>query len=164
MYIDSTEVFFAEDFVSTLTTRASSRQSLIQVGDEFWIVQKGTPGPGTTLGAGGYLTFYIPSGYQVVDAAYVTPSAVDPRGFVEIPIKGASPISVGPGKTSTAALSTTELTGYTYSAANILGVKEAPVTSAGVNRGTIAGVYADTGIFYSTDSRTAFTTGLSALA
>ncbi|NBS84377.1 MAG: DUF11 domain-containing protein, partial [Verrucomicrobia bacterium] len=164
LYIDSTEVFFGQDFVSTLTTRASSRQSLIQVGDEFWIVQKGTPGPGTTLGAGGYLTFYIPSGYQVVDAAYVTPSDVDPRGFTEIPIKGAAPISVGPGKASNAALSTTELTGYTYSAANILGVREAPVTSAGVNRGTIAGVYADTGIFYSTDSRTAFTTGLAALS
>jgi len=33
LYIDSTEVFFGQDFVSTLTTRASSRQSLIQVGD-----------------------------------------------------------------------------------------------------------------------------------
>lgn len=129
--IDSTEVFFDQNFVSTLTNRASSRQSLIQVGDEFWIVQKATPGPGTTLGAGGYLTFYIPSGYEVVDAAYVTPSNVDPRGFTEIPIKGAAPIALDDGPRG--ANLSPKLIGFTYPAANILGVREAPVTATGGN-------------------------------
>ena len=165
LYISSTEVYFADDFLATMTSRASSHQSLIQVGDEFWLVQKGTPGPGTTLGVGGYLTFYVPTGYQVVDAAYVTPcsTSTDSRGFTTIPIKGQGSISVGSGKTENSALTTSELIGYTYPAANVLGVRESPVTSAGLNRGTIAGVYADTGIFYSVSSRTAYTTSLAAL-
>ncbi|MEO8084269.1 MAG: hypothetical protein ABI780_10635, partial [Ardenticatenales bacterium] len=40
---------------------------------------------------------------------------------------------------------------------NVLGVTENPVVSgSGLHRGTSAGVYGDTGIFYATDRDTAF--------
>ena len=150
----ATSISLAQDYLQTMTQRAGLNQPLMQVGDEFWVVIKTTPGPGTTTGVGGYQTFYVPNGAQVVNAAYVRPVATDPRGFVEIPMKGQSPIAIGAG--SIGAKTAVGLTGYTYPSANILGVNEAPVTAGGLARGTIAGVYADTGIFYSTDTRTAF--------
>ena len=91
---------------------------------------------------------------EVIDVAYAQPSHIDARGFATIPMKGQSPIAIGAG--AIGAKAATGLTGYTYPSANILGVNEAPVTAGGLSRGTIAGVYADTGIFYSTDPRTAF--------
>ncbi|MEI6653795.1 MAG: SdrD B-like domain-containing protein [Verrucomicrobiota bacterium] len=150
----ATGISFAQDFLAQMSQRAAAHQSLMQVGDEFWVVAKTTPGPGTTTGVGGYQTFYIPSGMQVVDVAYVQPGPSDPRGFVSIPMKGQSPIAIGAG--SIGAKVAVGLTGYTYPAANVLGINEAPVTATGLCRGTIAGVYADTGIFYSTDPRTVF--------
>ncbi|MEI7865564.1 MAG: hypothetical protein WCI38_09350, partial [Chthoniobacterales bacterium] len=150
----STAVQYADDFIATMKSRASNGQTLIQAGDEFWLSMKTTPGPGTTTGVGGYMTFYIPSGYQVADAAYVTPSSTDPRGFASASIQGQSPIAVGAGPVG--AKVATGMTGYTYPSNNILGVNEAPITSAGISRGTIAGVYADTGIFYSTNPLTIF--------
>jgi uncharacterized repeat protein (TIGR01451 family)/fimbrial isopeptide formation D2 family protein len=150
----STYVNFAQDFISTMATRLSVGQNLIQVGDEFWVLMKTTPGPGTPSGVGGYTTFYLPAGYQVLDAAYVKLSAFDPRGFTPVPMKGQSPIAIGAG--SIGGKAAVGLTGFHYPSANILGVNEDPVTAAGISRGTIAGVYADTGIFYSTDARTVF--------
>jgi fimbrial isopeptide formation D2 family protein/uncharacterized repeat protein (TIGR01451 family) len=126
----------------------------MQVGDEFWVTIKTTPGPGTNTGVGGYQTFYVPDGYQVLDAAYAQSSSIDPRGFVPIPMKGQSPISLGAGANGQKI--GTGLTGYTYPSPNIVGINEAPVTSTGLARGTLSGVYADTGIFFSTDPRTAF--------
>ena len=152
----ATAITFDKNYVQIMTQRAGLNQSVVQVGDEFWLLLKTTPGPGTTTGVGGYQTFYVPTGMQVTGAAYVQPSSTDPlgRGFVEIPMKGQSPIAIGAG--SIGPKLATGLTGYTYPAANILGVNEAPVTSTGLARGTIAGVYADTGIFYSTSSSTVF--------
>ncbi|MEI6674443.1 MAG: SdrD B-like domain-containing protein, partial [Verrucomicrobiota bacterium] len=150
----ATGISFAQDFLAQMSQRAAAHESLMQVGDEFWVVAKTTPGPGTTTGVGGYQTFYIPSGMQVVDVAYVQPSSNDPRGFFAIPMKGQSPIAIGAG--SIGAKVAVGLTGYTYPAANVLGINEVPVTATGLGRGTIAGVYADTGIFYSTDPRTVF--------
>jgi large repetitive protein len=150
----STALQYSADFIETMKTRATNGQALIQPGDEFWVAMKTTPGPGTTTGVGGYMTFYVPGGFQVADAAYVTPSSSDPRGFINAPIDGQSPIALGAGPVG--AKLATGLTSYVYPSNNILGVNEAPTTSAGISRGTIAGVYADTGIFYSTDVRTVF--------
>ncbi|MEY3480609.1 MAG: hypothetical protein RIQ71_1384 [Verrucomicrobiota bacterium] len=150
----STALQYSPDFIETMKVRATNGQSLIQPGDEFWVSMKTTPGPGTVTGVGGYMTFYVPGGFQVADAAYVTPSSSDPRGFIDAPIDGQSPIALGAGPIG--AKVATGLTGYAYPSNNILGVNEAPTTSAGISRGTIAGVYADTGIFYSTDARTVF--------
>jgi len=74
----STALQYSADFIETMKTRAAAGQALVQPGDEFWVSMKTTPGPGTTTGVGGYMTFYVPSGYQVADAAYVLPSATDP--------------------------------------------------------------------------------------
>jgi fimbrial isopeptide formation D2 family protein/uncharacterized repeat protein (TIGR01451 family) len=150
----STSIQFAQDFLQLMSQRAGSAQDLMQVGDEFWVTIKTTPGPGTNTGVGGYQTFYVPDGYQVLDAAYAQSSSIDPRGFVPIPMKGQSPISLGAGANGQKI--GTGLTGYTYPSPNILGINEAPVTSTGLARGTLSGVYADTGIFFSTDPRTAF--------
>lgn len=150
----STSIQYSADYIETMKARAALGQPLIQPGDEFWASMKTTPGPGTTTGVGGYMTFYIPSGYQVADAAYVLPSSSDPRGFVSAPMDGQSPIALGAGPIG--AKVATGLTGYSYPSNNILGVNEAPTTAAGISRGTIAGVYADTGIFYSTNPRTVF--------
>ena len=150
----STSLQFAKDYIATMATRAAVKEPLIRVGDEFWVLMKTTPGPGTPSGVGGYTTFYLPAGYQVLDAAYVKLSAFDPRGFTPVPMKGQSPIAIGAG--SIGGKAAVGLTGFHYPSANILGVNEDPVTAAGISRGTIAGVYADTGIFYSTDARTVF--------
>ena len=150
----STSLQFAKDYIATMATRAAVKEPLIRVGDEFWVVAENTPGPGTATGVGGYATFYLPAGYQVVDAAYVLPSSTDPRGFVPTAIKGQSTIAIGAG--TMGAKVAIGLTGFRYPSANILGINEDPVTAAGISRGTVAGVYADTGIFYSTDPRTVF--------
>ncbi len=150
----ATSISLAKDYVQTMATRAGNNQPAVQLNDEFWVLVKTTPGPGTNTGVGGYQTFYIPQGSQVVGAAYVRPTTSDPRGFIEIPMKAQSPIAIGDGPIG--AKAAVGLTGFTYPSANILGVNQAPVTAAGIARGTIAGVYADTGIFYSTDARTAF--------
>ncbi|MFU8896692.1 MAG: SdrD B-like domain-containing protein, partial [Gammaproteobacteria bacterium] len=150
----ATSIHFADDQVELMNTRALANQPLIQVGDEFWVVLMTTPGPGTNTGVGGYQTFYVPPGAQVVDVAYVLPDPSDPRGFRNIPMKGQSPIAIGSGPIGAA--STPELIGFELPGLNGLGFRTDPVTAAGVDRGTLAGVYADTGIFFSTDDRTTF--------
>ncbi|MEY4939163.1 MAG: hypothetical protein RIQ93_898, partial [Verrucomicrobiota bacterium] len=150
----ATGLRYSKDFLSVMASRSTANQALLQNSDEFWVVMKTTPGPGTVTGVGGYQTFYVPPGVAVTDVAYVKPSASDPRGFIPIPMNGQSPIAVGAG--SAGAKAASGLTGFSYPSANILGVNEAPVTAGGIARGTIAGVYADTGIFYSTSPTTAF--------
>ncbi|MDD5705243.1 MAG: SdrD B-like domain-containing protein [Kiritimatiellae bacterium] len=152
----ATSIHYADDYVALMAQRAGSNQPLVQVGDEFWVVIKTTPGPGTTTGVGGYQTFYVPPWAQVLDAAYVLPGASSPTGFNAIPLKGQSPIAIGDGPIG--AKSTPELIGYTLPGTNGLGFVTAPVTAAGLPRGTIAGVYGDTGIFFSADPRTGFNT------
>ena len=150
----SISIQFANDFIATMASRSTVGQSLLQIGDEFWGYTKTIPGPGTNTGVGGYTTFHQPAGYQVLDAAYVTHSNSDPRGFVPASMKGQSSIAIGAGQI--AAKVAVGLTGYTYPNASILGINESLVTATGISHGTFADVYADTGIFYSTDARTVF--------
>jgi uncharacterized repeat protein (TIGR01451 family) len=158
----ATSIHYAADYLALMSQRAAANQALTQVGDEFWVVIKTTPGPGTTTGVGGYQTFYVPSWAQVLDAAYVLPDPSAATGFVTIPMKGQSPIAIGSGPAG--AKTTPELIGYSLPGTNGLGFVTEPVTAAGLHRGTIAGVYADTGIFYSTDPRTGFNTYGAALS
>jgi uncharacterized repeat protein (TIGR01451 family) len=150
----ATSISFAQDFVQKMAQRAAAEQPLIQRDDEFWVMLKTTPGPGTTTGVGGYQTFYVPDGVIVTDAAYVFPDSSDPRGFRNIPMKGQSSIAIGNG--SIGQSSSPEFIGWELPGLNGLGYKHASVTATGMDRGTLAGVYADTGIFYSTDPRTVF--------
>jgi len=125
---------------------------LLQAGDELGLIIKVVPRDGTTTGVGGHIDFYVPNGVEVVDVGYLVPDGLG--GFLESAMKGQSPIAVGAG--SIGAKTTSELIGLGTSYTNVLGVTEAPVSSTGLHRGTIAGLYGDTGIFFSTDPDTAY--------
>ncbi len=135
---------------------------LILSSDELGLIIKAVPDDGTTTGVGGYTTFYVPDGVQVVDAAFVMP---DGNGnYVEVATHGQAAMpAVGAGGDSTVSLV------GTVRGPNVLGTTSAIVADgvtayngivfgANTNLGTTAGVYGDTGIFYSTDPATALGT------
>ena len=129
---------------------------LLQNGDELGIVIKAIPDNGTNTGVGGYTTFYIPDGVQVVDAAYLMPGSnpsdgID--GYDKVPIKGQALMpNVGAGGNPTVSL-----VGLVRGP-NIAGVTAPLVNALNVNNGTLPGIYGDLGIFYSTSPSTAFGT------
>ena len=128
---------------------------LLQSGDELGLIIKVVPRDGTTTGVGGHIDFYVPNGVQVTNVGYVVPDGAG--GFTLVSMKGQSPIAIGDGpigaKSTSQLVDATGWTGYT----NINGMTEAPVVpTSGLHRGTIAGVYGDTGIFFSTDPDTAY--------
>jgi len=126
---------------------------LLQVNDELGLIIKVVPRDGTTTGVGGHVDFYVPNGVTVVDVGYLLPNGSG--GYVTVPMKGQSPIAIGDGPIG--AKLTSQLIGLSAVGPNVLGVTENPVVSAsGLHRGTLAGVYGDTGIFYSTDPDTAW--------
>ncbi len=128
-------------------------EPLLRMGDELGMVIKVIPRDGTTTGVGGHVDFYIPNGTQVVDVGYLNPDGSG--NYLKVPMKGQSLIAIGDGPIG--AKATAELIGLAGTYTNINGVTEAPVVSAtGVHRGTISGVYGDTGIFYSTDPNTSY--------
>lgn len=124
---------------------------LLMNGDEIGLIIKVVPQDGTTTGVGGHVDFYVPNGVTVVGAQYVVPDGLG--GFAMVPMKGQSPIAIGDG--TVGATTTANLVGLTLGP-NINGVTEAATTGTGLHRGTIAGVYGDTGIFYSTSPDTAY--------
>ncbi len=159
----ATSIFFDQAYLATLSSRspANLANPLIRVNDEFWLIVKTTPGPGTATGVGGYQTLYIPAGMQVVGAEMVEPDPLNPGGFRAINARGQSIIAIGDGSVGQKASPKLLFDGASGTSLslgpNILGVTEkAVVDGSALARGTIAGVYADTGIFYSTDARTAF--------
>jgi len=105
------------------------------------------------------MTFYIPAGTQVVGVEYVREDPAQPGAYIPYPLPGPAvmPIGSGPiGQTCPAA--PPNLQGTTLGP-NVLGVASAPVAAGtGCHRGTLAGVYGDIGIYYSTDPRTAYGT------
>lgn len=143
---------FDQDTLLRMQTRQANGEALIQEGDIVGLVIKATPTVGTPTGAGGYSTFLIPVGSQVVGAQY---GRVDQSGkFVTIPMKGQSILALGDG--SVGAKAQISLKGLELGP-NILGDKAYTVdSSSGLMRGTMAGVYSDTGIFFSTDPKTAW--------
>jgi len=145
----NTYLAFDNTTVSRLEARFAENEPLIQAEDEIGLIFKSTPGPGTTYGAGGYFTFYIPPGTQVIGVDYGRPNGTG--GYTVLPIKPPAEMSLGAGSVSSS--STTALTGLTLGP-NINGQTATTVTSSGVHRGTLAGVYGDTGVFYSTDPAT----------
>lgn len=147
-------MFFDPDTQAMLEGRASAQ---LQTNDEIGIIIKVIPRDGTTTGVGGHIDFYIPNGTQVLDVAYILPgdNGTDGiTGYDPVPLKGQSEIAIGAGPSG--AKTTAALAGLSGTFTNILGVTEAPVTTSGLHRGTIAGVYGDTGIFFSTDPATAY--------
>ena len=77
-------------------------------GDELGIIIKAMPDVGTTTGVGGYTTFYVPNGVQVIDAAYIMPGdliADGITGFDKVPMKGQAQMPiVGAGGDPTVSL------------------------------------------------------------
>ncbi len=127
---------------------------LLQNGQTVGLIMKVVPDNGTTTGVGGYVDFYVPNGVQITDAAYMMPNGSG--GYDKVPMKGQSPIAIGDGPVGTHC--TPALSGLTLGP-NIIGNSaKAVADTTGCHNGTIAGVYADTGIFYSTDPRTAYDT------
>ncbi|MBW7885427.1 MAG: hypothetical protein H3C34_22915, partial [Caldilineaceae bacterium] len=128
--------------------------SLLLAGDELGLVIKAVPDNGTAMGVGGYTTFYVPNGLQVLDAAYLVPGN-DPSdgitGYDKAPMKGQALMpAVGAGGDATVSL-----TGIVRGP-NILGVTSPIVDTANASLGTLPGVYGDIGIFYSTAPETAY--------
>ncbi len=134
-----------------ISQRAAANQPLIQAGDTLGVVLKATPYGGTIDGVGGYMTFYVPPGMQVVGAQYVRTAGTTNDTYYPINMKGQAAIAVG----GLDAVDIPELAGLGLGP-NLLGISNAVVNSSGLELGTISGVYGDTGIFYSTDPKTSF--------
>lgn len=129
---------------------------LIQNGDEIGLILKAIPDNGTATGVGGYATFYLPNGTQVMDAAFVQPGTDESdamAGFDRVPAKGQAPMpNVGAGGGPTVSL-----VGISRGP-NIAGVTANLVNASNLNNGTLPATYGDLGIFYSTTPETAYGT------
>ncbi|HOV47861.1 MAG TPA: SdrD B-like domain-containing protein [Anaerolineae bacterium] len=157
-------IFFDPDTQAMLDARIAAPgwtppTPLLQNGDTIGLVIKAVPDNGTTTGVGGYTTFYIPNGAQVIDAAFLAPVDVvndGITGYDRIAAKGQALIpNVGAGGGPTVVLA--GQAGISRGP-NIVGVTANLVNAANVNNGTLPGVYGDLGIFYSTAPETAYGT------
>ncbi len=142
---------FDSDTLATLQARAVGGQPLLQAGDTVGLILKATPRNGTPTGAGGYSTFFIPVGTQLVGADY---GQINASGIYQpIAMKGPSILSLGAGSIGPKA--TPGLIGLQLGP-NVTGQSSLAVSASGMALGTMSGVYGDTGIFYSTDPKTAW--------
>lgn len=127
---------------------------ILQNGDELGVIIKVVPRDGTTTGVGGHIDFYVPNGVEVVDVAYVVPDGAG--DYTKVAMKGQSPIAIGAGpigaKTTTQLVDMSSIYNSPVSSLSSTAVNPA----SGLHLGTIAGVYGDTGIFFSTDPDTAY--------
>jgi uncharacterized repeat protein (TIGR01451 family)/fimbrial isopeptide formation D2 family protein len=142
-----TSKYLAPETVSMLVARAQAGQPAgFQVGDIIKYIIKYKPVPnGGNTGANGYVTDYIPNGLQVIGAAFVSPDGAG--GYVEHPPTPPGDMINDPaGNGVRNVVSATPL------------VPATPANTGGI--GTLAQWYGDTGIWYSTDTRTAFNFGV----
>src|SRR3972149_9115539 len=147
-----TSIFMAPETVDFLKQKALLGSPGLAVGDTYSYIAQFTPVPNhSNNGLGGYLTFYVPGGSEVIGAAIVKPNVFGGYDAIAPSLPGPGPdgwgsrgrqsFSVAPWNTAFNAL---------------CGTYGQPV---GQCNGGIAQLYADTGIFYSTDSRTALFVG-----
>jgi uncharacterized repeat protein (TIGR01451 family) len=121
-------------------------------GDKLGLIIKAVPDNGTTTGVGGYTTFYIPNGSQVLDAAFLMPNSSGDYDRINAKGQALMP-NIGAGGGPTVNLA--PLGGLLNRGPNIIGVTAPLVNAANVNNGTLPGVYGDLGIFFSTSPQTA---------
>ena len=116
------------DPMGNMTPGGSGTDTKAQVGDILTFVIPITLAPnGATRGAGGYITTYVPANTEVVGARLI-----DRNGNTVAPMLGPlMPDGFGPGG------------------------RQTEFDALGLDQGSLSQVYADTGIFYSTDPRTA---------
>ena len=128
-------VGMTRDTQEMLVTRGTG----IQTNDVLEYVVEFTPVDNGSLdGPGGYVTFYPPAGTQVVGASVVQPQGLD---FIDVPVAPPGAIPGGAG-------SQWGPYGSPFDAGD-------PYDGGAWEEGTLPQFYGDTGIFYSTDARTA---------
>jgi uncharacterized repeat protein (TIGR01451 family) len=153
-----TTKYFAPETVNLLVSRASSSTPGFVVGDTLNYIIEFTPvANSATVGGGGYITDYIPPGTEVVGASIVQPDGSGGYSPTSPDLPGT--ISNGWGAGRGQRTFDTDWTGL----ASIDAATRAACISATLGYGSptlancnasLAQIYADTGIFYSTDTRT----------
>ena len=139
--------FFTSETVQLLVDRANAGKPGLVTGDVISYIIRFTPvANGANIGVAGYITDYIPPGTQVIGASIVAPSG---STFVDVAPSLPGSIDDGWGRgqnTFTAPFATAA-----YDATGLC------AKGGFTNRcnARIAELYADTGIFFSTDARTA---------
>lgn len=144
-------LIFDKETTAVVQARSAAGQPLMQAGDTVGVILKATPNRGTKTGAGGYSTFFVPVGSQIVGAEYGV--VQDSGNFLPLPMKGQSILVHGQGPIDVQA--PVALAGFSLGP-NVLGVTALSVDLKCIPWGTLAGLYGDTGIFYSTDPATAW--------
>jgi uncharacterized repeat protein (TIGR01451 family) len=155
-----TTKFFGPNTVNLLKARALSGAAGFQVGDTVEYIIQFSPianGANSTYGANGYITDYIPAGTQAVQASFVTLSGYDSNGdpvFANVApaLSGLMPTGWGANPRNFAASSAAFNSGSTYDST---GACTASGFAGNNCRSRLSEMYADVGIFYSTDARTA---------
>ncbi len=144
-----TTKFLAPETVSMLLARAATTSPGLAVGDVVSYIIQFTPvGNGALVGAGGYITDYIPPGTEVVGAAIVAKDSLGNFNNIAPNFPGGIDSGWGDrGQNSFAAPFNTAAydTSGRCAAAGFVANCDARINE----------IYADTGIFYSTDPRTA---------
>ncbi|MBT9557574.1 MAG: DUF11 domain-containing protein, partial [Myxococcales bacterium] len=142
-----TAIYLAPDTVSMLTERAVSGTPGLVQGDVVSYVVQFTPVEnGAFVGPNGYITAYLPAGVEVVDAAVVAKQS--DGSFIAVPPSVPGPMPNGWGARGRRTFTTGN------AAWASLFTPECSVQPLGQCNGSLAQIYADTGIFYSDDSRT----------
>jgi uncharacterized repeat protein (TIGR01451 family) len=150
-----TTKYLAPETLDLMLDRAEKGLPVLQAGDVIrYIVQFSPIENGATIGAGGYVTDYIPAGTEVVGASIVVPDGLD--GFRDIPPNPPGPMPNGWAQTN----NTWTGAPFNTNAFDKTGLCKSLNISTNRCNGSVAMGYADTGIFFSTDARTAaFTDG-----
>ncbi len=143
---------FAPETVDLLRQRLESGNPGFLPGDKVSYIASFTTS-GTAEGSGGYVSFYIPDGAIVANAAIVEP---DGNGnFVQVPPRLPGAINGGWGDVGNTSF-VGDATWTTNDPDTIAACTAAGYSGVEVCPGTLAQAYVDTGVFYSNDARTAF--------
>ncbi len=150
-----TTKYFAPETVAMLKQRVTDVANGVpgatlgfKTGDTVSYIIQFTPiANNSDIGAGGYITDYIPAGTSVTGAWFVQPDGAG--GFYQTSPPAPAQMANGYGNSAVGAYTPSWTTdAYTISTCTAAGRTLANCT------GNMAQLYADTGIFYSTDSRT----------
>ncbi len=143
-----TTKFFAPETVQLLKSRIGSPTPGIQVGDVLSYIIQFTPiANGANVGVAGYITDYLPPGVEVVGASIVNKDAAG--NYIDISPSLPGGIDTGWGRGTH-----NYLAPFSSAAYDPTGLCAAGGFTNNCS-GRLTELHADTGIFFSTDSRTA---------
>ncbi|MBI5877674.1 MAG: hypothetical protein HZB53_08495 [Chloroflexi bacterium] len=141
--------YFAPETVQLLQSRALAGTPGFQLGDSVnYIIEFAPINNGSTVGINGYVTDYIPAGTEVIGASFVVPDGSGGFTTVAPDLPGEAPDGWGNRGQGTFAAP------FNTNAYDTTG-KCAAFGKTNNCDGSIAMLYADTGIWYSTVTRTA---------